>query len=114
LRPGQYTVTFTLPGFTTVRREGIELTGSFVASVNVELRVGEVAETWVVSGESPIVDVQSSQRTTVLTHETINAIPTAGSYNALLVLVPGLLGGQQDVSTGPCNSCTFSAHGTLL
>jgi hypothetical protein len=44
----------------------------------------------------------------------IKAIPTAGSYNALLVLVPGLLGGQQDVSTGPCNSCTFSAHGTLL
>jgi len=114
LRPGQYTVTFTLPGFTTVRREGIELTGSFVASVNAELRVGAVAETVVVSGESPIVDVQSSQRTTVLTHETINAIPTAGSYNALLVLVPGLLGGQQDVSTGPCNSCTFSAHGTLL
>jgi len=114
LRPGQYTVTFTLPGFTTVRREGIELTGSFVASVNAELRVGAVSETVVVSGESPIVDVQSSQRTTVLTHETINAIPTAGSYNALLVLVPGLLGGQQDVSTGPCNSCTFSAHGTLL
>jgi hypothetical protein len=114
LRPGQYTVTFTLPGFTTVRREGIELTGSFVASVNAELRVGAVAETVVVSGESPIVDVQSSQRTTVLTQETIRAIPTAGSYNALLVLVPGLLGGQQDVSTGPCNSCTFSAHGTLL
>ena len=114
LRPGQYTVTFTLPGFTTVRREGIELTGSFVASVNAELRVGAVAETVVVSGESPIVDVQSSQRTTVLTSETIKAIPTAGSYNALLVLVPGLLGGQQDVSTGPCNSCTFSAHGTLL
>ena len=114
LRPGQYTVTFALPGFTTVRREGIELTGSFVASVNAELRVGAVAETVVVSGASPIVDVQSSQRTTVLTQETINAIPTAGSYNALLVLVPGLLGGQQDVSTGPCNSCTFSAHGTML
>jgi hypothetical protein len=114
LEPGTYTVTFTLPGFTTIRREGIELTGSFVATVNAELRVGAVAETVVVSGESPIVDVQSSQRTAVLTNETINAIPTAGSYNALLVLVPGLLGGQQDVSTGPCNSCTFSAHGTLL
>ena len=50
----------------------------------------------------------------MLTNEVIKAIPTAGSYNALLVLVPALLGGQQDVSTGPCNSCTFSAHGTLL
>ncbi len=61
-----------------------------------------------------MVDLQSAQRQTVLTNEVIKAIPTAGSYNALLVLVPALLGGQQDVSTGPCNSCTFSAHGTLL
>ena len=60
------------------------------------------------------MDVQSAQRQTVLTNEVINAIPTAGCYNALLVLVPGVFGGQQDVSTGPCNSCTFSAHGTLL
>jgi len=114
LRPGVYSLTFTLQGFTTVRREGIELTGNFIASVNASLAVGQVAETVVVSGESPIVDVQSSQRQTVLTNDVIKAIPTAGSYNALLVLVPGLLGGQQDVSTGPCNSCTFSAHGTLL
>src|SRR5262245_60619621 len=114
LRPGQYTVTFTLPGFATVRREGIELTGSFIATVNAELKVGAVEETVVVSGESPVVDVQSSQRQTVLTNDVINAIPTAGSYNSLLVGVPALFGGQQDVATGPCNSCTFSAHGTLL
>src|SRR5438128_10763005 len=42
LRPGTYTVTFSLPGFATVRREGIELTGTFIASVNGELRVGGV------------------------------------------------------------------------
>src|SRR5499426_379319 len=114
LRPGTYSVTFTLPGFATVRREGIELTGSFTATVSAELKVGAVAETVVVSGESPIVDVQSSQRQTVLTNDVINAIPTAGSYNSLLVVVPALFGGQQDVATGPCNSCTFSAHGTLL
>src|SRR5881296_2193770 len=59
LRAGEYTVTFTLTGFTTVKREGIELTGTFTASVNAELRVGGVAETITVSGESPIVDVQS-------------------------------------------------------
>src|SRR5690349_13932472 len=66
LRPGVYSLTFTLQGFTTVRREGIELTGNFIASVNASLAVGTVAETVVVSGESPIVDVQSSQRQTVL------------------------------------------------
>ena len=114
LRPGVYTVRFLLPGFSTVSREGVELSGSATASVNADLRVGSVEETVTVTGESPVVDLQSAERQTVLTNETIKAIPTAGSYNALLVLVPALLGGQQDVSTGPCNSCTFSAHGTVL
>jgi hypothetical protein len=114
LRPGTYTVKFTLAGFTTLMREGVELTGSMTASVNADLKVGALEETVTVTGETPVVDVQNAQRETVLTHQVLNAIPTAGSYNSLLVLVPGLLGGQQDVSTGPCNSCTFSAHGTLL
>ena len=114
LRPGLYTVRFELAGFNQVSREGVELSGSATVSVNADLRVGALEETVTVTGESPVVDLQSAERQTVLTNEVIKAIPTAGSYNALLVLVPGLLGGQQDVSTGPCNSCTFSAHGTLL
>src|SRR5882762_1791223 len=60
LVPGIYTVTFTLAGFSTFKREGIELGGSFVASVNAELKVGTVAETITVTGETPIVDVQSA------------------------------------------------------
>src|SRR6266436_5478724 len=40
LRPGTYTVTFSLTGFSTAKREGVELTGSFVATVNVDMRVG--------------------------------------------------------------------------
>ena len=61
LRPGDYVVIFTLAGFATVRREGIELTGTFVATVN-EMRVGAVEETITVTGEAPIVDVQSGRR----------------------------------------------------
>src|SRR5438128_11818548 len=59
LRPGIYTVTFALPGFTTVTREGIELSGTFIATVNAELRVGGLQETVSVSGEAAIVDTQS-------------------------------------------------------
>jgi len=114
LRPGSYTVRFTLTGFSSVSREGIELTGSATATVSIDMRVGSVEETITVTGESPVVDVQTARRQTVLTNEVINAIPSAGSYNSLLVLVPGVFGGQQDVASGPCNSCTFSAHGTLL
>src|SRR5689334_18295042 len=42
LRPGTYAISFSLPGFATVRREGIELAGTFNATVNGELRVGAV------------------------------------------------------------------------
>ena len=59
LRPGTYAVTFTLPGFSTVKREGIELTSDFTATINADLKVGAVAETITVTGESPIVDVQN-------------------------------------------------------
>src|SRR5436190_5674283 len=59
LRPGAYTVTFTLTGFSTVKREGIELTGSFVATINADLKLGALEETITVTGETPIVDVQS-------------------------------------------------------
>ena len=114
LRPGVYSVKFSLSGFSTVKREGLELAGSMTATVAVELPVGSLEETVTVAGESPVIDLQGAQRQTVLTNDVMNAIPSAGSYNSLLVLVPGVFGGQQDVSTGPCNSCTFSAHGTLL
>src|SRR5713101_7313909 len=50
LRPGLYTVTFTLPGFSTFRRDGIELSTGFTATVNAELRVGTAEETVTVSG----------------------------------------------------------------
>src|SRR5262245_27282218 len=62
LRPGIYTVTFILQGFSTFRREGVELTGSFTATINAEMKVGALAETITVSGESPIVDIQNAKR----------------------------------------------------
>src|SRR2546428_3692328 len=67
LRPGTYTVTFNLPGFSTVRREGIELSGAFNADVNADLRVGGLEETITVSGASPVVDVKNTLSQSVLT-----------------------------------------------
>src|SRR6185369_17099838 len=75
LVPGAYTVTFRLPGFATVEREGIALTGTFTATVNAEMRVGAVEETVTVTGESPLVDVQSATKETVLDQEILNISP---------------------------------------
>src|SRR5438093_12438625 len=91
LRPGTYTVSFTLQGFNTFRREGVELSGSFTATINADLKVGSLAETITVTGESPIVDVQSSKRETTLNSDVIRSLPTVRNYNAMVVLVPGVI-----------------------
>src|SRR6478735_1285522 len=104
LRPGTYSVTFTLTGFSSVKREGIELTGSFTATVNADMKVGAVEETITVSGETPIVDVQSTRRQTTLSGETINAIPTTKSWAAIMVLMPSTItqaGTSADVQVTP-------------
>ena len=62
LRPGTYSLTFTLPGFSTVKRDGIELTGSQTLTIPVDMRVGGIEETITVTGESPVVDVQNARR----------------------------------------------------
>src|SRR5580765_9013789 len=74
LRPGLYTVTFTLTGFNTVKREGVDLPPGFTATLNAELRVGTVEETVTVSGASPIVDVQSNRDQKVLSQEVLEAL----------------------------------------
>jgi hypothetical protein len=104
LRPGTYSVTFTLPGFTTVRREGIELSGSFNASVNADLRVGGIEETITVTGETPIVDTQSVRRQTTLDSEILTSAPTARSWAATAVLIPGIVtqaGASADIQVTP-------------
>src|SRR5258705_3698424 len=97
LRPGVYTVTFTLAGFSTVRREAIELSGTFVATVNAELRVGAVEETVTVTGTSPVVDVQSSNRERVLTAEVSNSAPVNRYPSFLAAMIPGVSNSTVDV-----------------
>src|SRR5688500_12773175 len=89
LRPGLYTVTFSLPGFAVVVREGIELTSNFTATVNAEMKVGAVEETITVTGESPIVDTQSITARTVMTRDVLDALPTGRNIQAVGIMIPG-------------------------
>ena len=112
LRPGVYSVTFTLPSFSTVRREGIELTGSFTATVNVELRVGSLEETITVSGETPVVDVQSTQQQRVIKMEVLDSIPTGRSHLNAATLIPGTVSSQIDAGgTNTLRITNLSIHG---
>src|SRR5687768_5232768 len=112
LAPGEYSVTFSLTGFSTVRREGIKLAGSFTATVNGDLVVGALQETVTVTGESPLVDVQSAKRQQVLDQEVISELPSARVYHSIAALVPGITMSTNDVGglSGPA-TVTFAIHG---
>ena len=99
LRPGTYTVTFTLTGFASVRREGVELSSGFTANISADMQVGAVAETVTVTGASPLVDVQNVRQQTVVARAAIDALPVGqGSTSSFVSLIPGLGdGGNVDV-----------------
>ncbi len=116
LPPGSYTLTFSLQGFATVKRDGLAVSGSGVTQFNVELRVGGLAETITVSGEAPLVDTQTVRREVVLNNETLNTLPATRGYGSALAAVPALsIGGvaganAQTAPTTP-SMTFFTAHG---
>ena len=117
LLPGTYTVTFTLQGFRSAKKEGVELTGSFVLTLPAELSVGNVSETITVSGEGPTGDLQSTTRQQVMNSELVAMLPTGRNMFNLGVLIPGITlttGGlaNQDVggALGP-NTLALGIHG---
>jgi hypothetical protein len=112
LRPGPYTVTFTLPGFSIVRREGVQVSGDQVFTINADLRVGGVQETITVTGETPVVDVQTStRRTAVLDDAVITALPASRGYGNLLAAIPAIqTTGANNVGGNP-NMSFFTAMG---
>ncbi len=117
LPPGTYTASFSLPGFSMVRREGIEMLANFTAQVNVEMKVGGLAETVDVTAESPLVDVQSATVARAVTKDIIKEIPTGGTMYQLAAMMVGVTigGGAAVVDVGGASGSPvqsqLSAHG---
>ena len=82
-------MTYSLAGFRTTVREGIELAAGFTASVNIQMSVGAVEETITVAGASPVVDVQSVTTQTVMSREVLDVVPTGRNIQAIGILIPG-------------------------
>jgi hypothetical protein len=110
LRPGTYTLTFSLPGFTTVQREGVQLSGAITLTISAELRVGALQETLTVTGATPVVDVQNARSQTVLDADVIAALPATRAYGALLNAIPGVTVDNNGLAITPTMTF-FSSHG---
>ena len=116
LRPGVYTVTFTLPGFSTFVRDGIELTTGFTATVNGEMKVGGVEETVTVTGEAPLVDIPNVEQQTTLSRDLLDEIPTSRRPAQFITLIVGADGGANastlhDVGGVGSDRAFFGVHG---
>jgi hypothetical protein len=112
LPPGSYALTFTLTGFATVRRDSVAVSGSGVIPISAELRVGALQETITVTGESPLVDTQTTRREVVVNSETLSTLPITRTYGGALYAVPGLsvapgVGGNDLMPS----MAVFTAHG---
>jgi hypothetical protein len=114
LRPGAYVVTFSLPGFATVKREGLELTTGFTATVNADLKVGTLEETVTVSGQAPVVDTQNVRQQTTIARDTLDAIPTTKRLGQYATIIPGATYSNptfQDVGGNQGEGGQFGIHG---
>ena len=110
LRPGTYSMSFTLAGFTIIKRDGVELTGTFTATINADMKVGAVAETITVSAESPVVDLSSAKRETVLRADVIESLPGTHAYGSLLNAIPGVTVDANGLANSPTMTF-FTARG---
>ena len=112
LRPGVYTITFSLQGFNTFKRAGLELASNFTATINAEMKVGALEESVTVSGSSPVVDVQSNQKTQVLSRDVLDAVPTGKTIQGLGQLVVGVTLSSPDVGgSRAMQQAYFAVHG---
>ena len=112
LRPGVYTLSFSLPGFSTVKRD-VELTANFVATINAEMTVGTVEETVTVQAESPVVDLQTNLKADVLLRDVLDSVPTAHTIQSVGQLVVGVILDAPDVGGSRAMQQTyFFVHGT--
>jgi len=110
LRPGTYVVSFSLTGFSVVKREGIEMSGSGTVTINADMKVGALAETITVTGETPVVDVQNAARQQTMNGELVANTPAAKSWNGIMLLVPGVTGDPNTVQLTP-GMVLFGIHG---
>jgi hypothetical protein len=111
LRPGAYTLTFSLPGFKTVKRD-VDLIANFVSTINVEMAVGAVEETVTVQAESPVVDLQSNTKADVLPRDVLDSLPTAHTIQSVGQTVVGVQLDAPDVAGSRAMQQTyFTVHG---
>jgi hypothetical protein len=97
LPAGTYVLKFELTGFSTLVREDLRLTVGFTARVDENMKVGAMAESVTVSGQSPVVDMTSTSASVAFTKEILDSVPRGRDLQNVLAMAPGVTQAQVDV-----------------
>jgi len=121
LRPGTYSVTFSLAGFATFKRDDVIVPANVSVPINADMKVGSLEETVIVTGMSPVVDVQNTAKAQVMTRDLMDTIPSARNIQSVGSLVPGIRlntpdvgGAQQTEQTYMATHGNSALHNTVL
>jgi hypothetical protein len=114
LRPGTYALTFTLPGFSTVKRANVELSGTQTLTIAAEMRVGGLEETITVTGEAPVVDVQNARKETVIKAQVLESLPVTRAAGAILNITPGINVSENSAGALSPTMTSFNARSSTI
>lgn len=111
--PGEYNLSYDLPGFAAVRREAVRVGLGFTATINVEMAVASLQESVTVTGESPVVDTAATNVTTNFQAEQLANLPSARDFWAILAQAPAISLNRIDVGGSAAGTqTTYFVYGT--
>jgi len=110
--PGVYSLTFELSGFSTVKRDGIQISLGFTANVNADMALATLQETVTVSGVSPVIDTTATRVQQNFKLEQLDSIPNGRDMWALLAATPGVVMSRIDVGGNRAGTQTgYTSYG---
>lgn len=110
--PGAYLLTYELSGFSSGKRENVQVSLGFTANINVELALASLQETLTVTGESPVIDTSATRVQQNFKLEQLNSIPNGRDMWALLAATPGVVMSRIDVGGNRAGTQTgYTAYG---
>src|SRR2546422_6299949 len=113
VRPGLYTMTFTLPGFSTVKQQ-VTVPANVSVPVDAEMKVSALEETVTVESKLATVDVENVAHPAVLSRADMDAIPSARNMQSLGSYVPGVHLNTPDVAGSMQVQQTYiTTHGNM-
>ncbi len=112
LTPGTYRITFELTGFKTLRREGVTVSTAEMATVDVTLEVGGLAEAVEVVANAEMVSSGSMTVQRTLDQKELDSLPTsARNFTQLLVIEPGVSADISELLSNDNASISPSVNG---